>query len=294
MGALDQDWVARYGRGPSATTVKRVISLHRNVRALLGEGEYDTILQGSYKNDTALADMNDVDILAIRQDVTKRGNGLFKAIAWDPLFKDIERRIEKDGRYAGKWTRHDKCVTVETGVHIDIVPAVAVDHPGKDPIVVHSFNADSEKKNWPRGHYENGAAKNQRTNGAFKAAVRLFKRWARAHFPGTKIAPSYYLESLLYSLNDDLFKGEPAADFLRLSETILARHGGFGGYNLRILPRIAGEGDLLCGDEWPDESFTVFLGKLRESALHARAASMQDAADRAKAAWRMVFAGHDP
>jgi hypothetical protein len=38
----------------------------------------------------------------------------------------------------------------------------------------------------------------------------------------------------------------------------------------------------------------AFLGKLRESVPHAQAALIQDAPDRAKAAWRMVFAGHDP
>src|SRR5208337_2186501 len=99
---LDLSWVARYGCGPSETTVDRAISLHQNVRELLGQGPYETILQGSYKNGTALADMNDVDVLAIRNDNTKSGLGLFESIAWDTIFTDVEKRLESDARYAGK------------------------------------------------------------------------------------------------------------------------------------------------------------------------------------------------
>lgn len=294
LSGPDPTWVARYARGPSATTLSRAISLHQNIRALLGEGDYDTILQGSYKNGTALADMNDVDIVAIRRDVTKRSIKLFQMIAWTTIFEDIERRLENDRRYAGKWTRRDKCVTVETGICVDIVPAVAVDDLTSDPIVVHSFKANAEKKNWPRGHHENSAAKNQRTGGAFKTAVRLFKRWARTQFPETKIAPSYYLESLLYSLEDDLFRGEASSDFLRLATAIIARHGQFGGYTLKTLHRICGDGDLLSEDEWPSEAFVSFLSRLRESAAHAQTALMHQAPDHAKATWRLVFAGHEP
>ncbi len=68
---LDPAWIARYARPPSQTTIKNAISLHQNVRDLIGQCSYDTILQGSYKNDTALADMNDVDVLAICTDITK-------------------------------------------------------------------------------------------------------------------------------------------------------------------------------------------------------------------------------
>jgi len=112
--------------------------VHQNVRDLLGQGSYDTILQGSYKNVTALADMNDVDVLAICTDITKSGLGWFKSIPWKAVFANIETRLESDSRYAGKWNRHDKCITLETGVHLDIVPAVAKEDPGRDPIFIHS------------------------------------------------------------------------------------------------------------------------------------------------------------
>ena len=293
VSALDSDWVARYATGPSDTTVQQAISLHSNVRGLLSEGPYDTILQGSYKNDTALADMNDVDILAIRSDLTKEGLGWLESISWEGIFSDIEQRLGSDQRYAGKATRRDKCIALATGIKLDIVPAVGVVSSSSDPVLIHSFAGKTDRRNWPRGHYENGAAKNGRTNGAFKPLVRLFKRWARAQFPNTTAAPSYYLECLIHSLPDGLFSGGLATDFMRVSDAILSRHGGLGGYNFKLLPRIAGEGDLLNGGEWRGEAFDLFIDRLRASLPHAIAATTETAPDRAKAAWRMVFAGHD-
>lgn len=58
----------RYTAAPAPTTVTAVKSLHENIRALLGD-DYETVLQGSYKNDTSIPDLNDVDIVAIRKKI---------------------------------------------------------------------------------------------------------------------------------------------------------------------------------------------------------------------------------
>ncbi|MGB8295729.1 MAG: nucleotidyltransferase [Polyangia bacterium] len=291
---LDPDWVARYSRGPAESTVSRAISLHQNVRDLLGQGPHETLLQGSYKNDTALAEMHDVDVLAIRNDITRSRLPLFRSINWAAIFEEIEKRLEGDSRYAGKWKRNDKCITLETGVHVDIVPAVGAKDPARDPIIIHSFSANSEKENWPRCHYENGAAKNTRCGANFKPTVRLFKRWVRCHFWPTKVAPSYYVECLLHSLPDACFSGDLAQNFLAIGKTILGRHDVDGGYSLTKLPRLDGGGDLFTPDEWSRKLFVVFLARLRESIQYGASAVSQGYADRAKAAWRMAFAGFEP
>jgi hypothetical protein len=292
--ALDPPWVARYSRPPAKTTLARAISLHQNVRDLLGQGSYDTILQGSYKNDTALADMNDVDVLAICTDITKSGLGWFKSIVWEAVFANIETRLDSDPRYAGKWKRHDKCITLETGIHLDIVPAVAKEDPGRDPIVIHSFSANADRENCPRQHYENGAAKNGECNSNFKPAVRLFKRWARCHFPGRKVAPSYYLECLLFRLPNNLFSGDLAQDFVAIGKELLHRHDGRLGYGFQTLSRLDGEGNLFRSEEWPRGSFVEFLAELKASVRHAANALAQDSSDRAKATWRLAFDGFEP
>lgn len=65
--------------------------------------------------------------------------------------------------------------------------------------------------NFPKEHYKNGAAKNDanRTNGNYKPIVRMFKN-ARSSLVSSgviskDVAPSYFLECLLYNVPDHLF-----------------------------------------------------------------------------------------
>lgn len=105
--SLASDFAARYARPPSTTTVDSAVSIHTNVRAALGDSEYATFLQGSYKNDTALWDMNDVDIVALSRGVkssvftgTVPVNG---GISWNELFARVERKLQAVEAYKGMY-----------------------------------------------------------------------------------------------------------------------------------------------------------------------------------------------
>lgn len=289
MRALPADFVARYARAPAKTTTDTAISLHQNVRDVLGDADYLTFLQGSYKNDTALADMNDVDVVALVRSARADFWGNYN---WPALFAAIERKLDADSRYRGKWKRHDKCITLSTSVSIDIVPAVRQGVPEDDPILIYSFKKDATRENWPRLHYLNAARKSERTNGSFKQMVRLFKRWAKCHFGAEKVAPSYYLECLVYSLPSELFAGDLGEDFARLGREVCTRYGGgfFGTSNLR---RIGGEGDLFSSEEWDIERFRRFRSTLATAVDRAEQALVEPDPIRAKALWRQAFAGHD-
>lgn len=288
--ALDADWVASYARAPAQTTLDRAISLHNNVRELLGETGYATFLQGSYKNDTALADMNDVDVVVVNTNI--RQKRFWSDYDWGRIFSGIEDRLQSDSRYRDKWKRHDKCITLNTTVKIDIVPAIHVDRPEADPIAIFSFSRERERKNWPRLHYENGAKKSRATDGAYKPSVRLFKRWAKCHFAGEKIAPSYYLECLLHSLPTNLFSADLAQGFVALGREIVERYRGL--YTFQDLDRIAGEGNLLVEREWGEDAFKRFIRTLTASVEEAEAALRETESLRAKAAWRRAFYGFEP
>lgn len=286
--SLDNDFVVRYARPPAQTTLDRAISLHRNVRDVLGETDYLTLLQGSYKNDTALADMNDVDIVAIVRNPPV--TSFWSEVDWARIFSTIESKLAGDSRYQGKWKRHDKCITLDTGVNIDIVPAVPGRDADVDPIEIYSWGRGRSRKNWPRIHYENAAKKSAATSGTFKQAVRLFKNWARCHFGDQKVAPSYYFECLIYSLPDKLFTGELADVFVALSEDILVRYGG--GFSATYtLSRVGGEGDLFTSAEWDIDRFRRLRSQLTDSLVHAKVAVRELDLTRSRAAWRMAFAG---
>lgn len=65
--------------------------------------------------------------------------------------------------------------------------------------------------NYPKLHYENGKRKNQATDGLYKKTVRLFKN-ARTYLidrgdATQDLAPSYFLECLLYNVPNSKFSG---------------------------------------------------------------------------------------
>ncbi len=289
---LQADFVAGYACPPSETTVSRAISVHESVRDLLGDTEYATLLQGSYKNDTALWDMNDVDIVAVSKGLVSSyftGSTPTNGVPWPDIFSRIEKKLQTDSRYQGKWTREDKCIRLNTGVKVDIVPAVRIGDATADPIAIYSFRAAKERKNWPRAHFDAGAAKSAATNGAFKQTVRLLKRWSRCWFSDRKIAPSYYLECAVHAQPNTAFSGNLARDFVSVAAGI-----GQLRYGSSPLPRQAGEGNLLLPDEWPSAQFQQFQQTLQRAAVHAQAALNAYSEISARNQWIAAFNGQQP
>ncbi|WP_437515152.1 hypothetical protein [Sorangium sp. So ce1099] len=236
--------------------------------------------------------MNDVDIVAVSRNLVSThftGTMPTNGVPWTEIFSRIEQKLQADPRYQGKWTREDKCIRLNAGIKVDIVPAVRVGDANADPIAIYSFRASRERKNWPRSHFDAGAVKSGRTNGAFKQTVRLFKRWSRCWFSNRKIAPSYYLECLVYAQPDAIFSGSLARDFVAIARSI-----GQMQYGLSILPRQAGEGNLLAPDEWGYAEFVQFQRTLQSATSYANAATAAYSEVQAKSSWVAAFNGHQP
>lgn len=286
------EFVASYARPPAQTTVDRAVSIHTNIRALLGDAEYDTFLQGSYKNDTALWDLNDVDVVAVSRALVSTqfgGSTGGVGVPWTEIFARIERKLQGDVRYQGKWERGDKCIRVNTGVKVDIVPGVRVGDVDTDPVAIFSFKAASERKNWPRLHYDAGVAKSGATNGAYKQTVRLFKRWAKCWFGDRKVAPSYYIECCVHSAPDSTFTGRAPQDFFAV-----ATHLAGLDYHATAVPRLTGTDDILTAQEWELSKFNEFQTTLRHALVFALAALGDSIEVRAKQRWIAAFNGRAP
>jgi hypothetical protein len=292
MSNLPNDFVLRYARPPSESTVARAVSLHQNVRAALGEG-YATLLQGSYKNDTSLWDMNDVDLVAVSYGVVSNAFGRVPSggtpVSWDEIFARIERKLQADSRYAGKWQRKDKCIQLNTGVTIDVVPAVYVTSPESDPVAIYSFRERRQRCNWPRNHYEAGAEKSRRTDGAFKQTVRLFKAWRRAVTTDSKIAPSFYIECLLHAVPDGCFSNVGADAFVSVGREIVAWN-----YHTRPVLRPGGGDSIFTNTEWDAPQFKSFQQRLGEALGHADYARRAANEQLAREAWIRAYNGQSP
>jgi hypothetical protein len=75
---------------------------------------------------------------------------------------------------------------------------------------------------FPKLHYENGTQKNEESSSNFKSAIRIFKNLRSSLIDKSKIAkdiaPSYFLECLLYNVPDIKFK---QASYLNLTHKVL-------------------------------------------------------------------------
>ena len=183
----------------------------------------------------------------------------------------------------GKVTESDKCVVVESSFRADVVPAVPFGAADADPLLIYSRREARERLNYPHRHYEASIEKHAETGDKYKPTVRLFKRWAREHFAGTSVAPSYYVECAIHSVPSEHFKS-----YLPYSFEMVGRH-------LLTYTRssfiwsVAGDRDILVANEWSPDHFERFYAQLETSVDLCCAATSSSDRSEADRLWRAVF-----
>jgi hypothetical protein len=209
-------------------TVK--LALESNQAGYYGK-DVEIFLQGSYGNDTNIWKESDVDIViklrntfsydisGIPADQQAAFNALMRA-AYD--HNDFKRDVLKvlRARFGQDVDPGNKAVAIKANGNrrkADVL--VALEHhnysrygpDGGDFVTGISFyKADGTfVANYPRKHRENLVAKNQATNEWFKHIIRIYKnarqRMIAEGLIGEGIAPSYYIEGLLYNVPNDQF-----------------------------------------------------------------------------------------
>ncbi len=278
---------SRYTAAPTQTTVTAVKSLHENIRAVLANA-YETFLQGSYKNDTSIPDLNDVDIVAVRRGTYSThftGRSGSNPIEWETIFDELRALLEASHHYRGKTEKRDKCVNVATGFSADVVPAIEIVDALTDPIAIYSRSARKERKNSPRLHYQKGVMKQETTDDLYKPTVRMFKRWCRQVIADDDIAPSFYIECLIYGFSDDSFVLDPVERFHSIASAIAGldyhRQGG--------ILTVAGDKSILTQDHWSAAAFAEFQHRLRGSVATVGQATGATSQLEADMLWRRAF-----
>ena len=279
--------IEKHHKAPSQTTTDEAVKLYNDLKTLLGTN-YEVFLQGSYKNDTSVRDMNDVDIVAIRKTTY---SGVFSppatevrgSIHWNQIFTEIENIIQNSTSYRSRLLpRGDKCIKIGGSVKADIIPAVMHQHQDHDPVIVYSFREGTERPNYPRVHYENGVAKHGRTNKMYKPTVRMFKKWALNHFDDPKIAPSFYVECAVHSVPDDKFTGDMVANFILVAGDVAQKLRD----NTPIMS-VSGHKNIL--DEWSLQNRNIFRNQLLLSLGLAIKAFHDTTEASASANWNSTF-----
>src|SRR6266511_4423248 len=123
MHNISQSLIDRYSAGPSTSKTTQVANLQTTIREVLGD-DYDTFLQGSYRNGTAIADINDVDIVSRRQKRqrpnyprTHYDNGVKKHSATSEAFKPTVRLFKRWARQYSSLAETAPSFYIECAVH---------------------------------------------------------------------------------------------------------------------------------------------------------------------------------
>lgn len=230
--------------GLSQSTIDEISAFQNNIRSLLHG--YETFLQGSYANDTAISEINDVDIVAL-----ENPNGYLPTIGATSIFNDIKSKLEANLNYRGMVTIGNKCLKLSLETRdADIVPAVhpLFGQPNRfgEPILIANNIA-----NYPKTHKNNGQIKNQNTNNNYKRIVRMIKNYIN-NWNLKNIAPSFYVECMIYSYDNGWFGNDLPATLNHILTHMISTN-----FNSNF-NSVAGDKRVITLFEWTPQNFTSF------------------------------------
>lgn len=203
----------------------------------LSEFDYEVYLQGSYANSTNVRFDSDLDVAIQLNSVFKSDTSALelnqKALydsmhrtslyLFNHLKKDVYDALLRDfGTGQVQWS--DKCLNVLKGtnrVDADVVPCLQyriykrflsyTDQHFVEGMRFYDTSNDTEIINYPKTHLENCESKNVDTTGKFKDMVRIYKNMRNNLIDhdllDEKVAPSYFIENLLYNCTSPCFDG---------------------------------------------------------------------------------------
>jgi hypothetical protein len=213
--------------------------------------DFEVYLQGSYKNDTNIRGDSDVDIVAqlnstICQEVSELSALAQLAVRlppasylWQNFRDDVYKSLCEAYGTFNVLSGHN-CIKVKAGsgrLPADVVPSILYRRYTPyamyvDGIWFCSASNDASVVNYPKQHYSNSVLKNGvlQTNSRYKPVVRMFKN-ARSYLVSRAViaedlAPSYFLESLIYNVPDDRFHASYLATYRAVVEWLRDRLDG--------------------------------------------------------------------
>jgi len=226
-----ETWAKQGAVATSASTYASIKTVLESPHAPYSKKDFETFLQGSYANDTNVYSESDVDI------VIKLNSTFYKDLSnLTEVEKSAYQKDMSPASYSYEQYKSDVAAWlarnykgVEAGKKAIFVPA---DGARRDADVLpaaqyrryYSYKNAYDNRyaegicffvdgvivdNFPKQHKANCTAKHQRTGGRFKRIVRVFKnmrnRMVDLGYLDDGVAPSYFLEGMLYNVPDDLF-----------------------------------------------------------------------------------------
>lgn len=298
--ALTANFASFFGRiNPSAAFETKAAGEYKTITGLLenpngpaGILSPTCFLQGSYKQDTAIYSINDVDIVALCQLWQPRARfGSGASLARNEIFRTIARPLWADARYADKvrYGSHSMCVKVDLGIKVEILPAVFVpgnNDPAKEPFRLYRPETGTWEDGFARHHQYWLTQKNQgsRTSGNFKPCIKVIKHLRSFHNLDTI---SFHIECVLYALPDDLYQGGPA-DYIAAVLYHISSLTADQWYGTPLVTP-CNERKVFTAAEWSRDSWNRFHQRVRLWASLALAANAATTKKEAIETWQLLL-----
>lgn len=237
-------------------------------------------LQGSYRQQTAIYTINDVDVVALCN-LTLGGPPAppqFGSPTWtrDAIFDTIAAPLLNDGRYSRKvrYSPSSMCVKVDLGIKVEILPVVykfeSYPDDSREPFVLYRPECSRWEDGYARYHQWWLSNKNSRAqvSGTFIPMIKVLKHLRSLH--GVE-AVSFHIECLLFQVVDFVYGGYPA-DYICRILNHLAVIDVADWYRMTIYTPCR-DRDIFTPAEWSWPSWAEFHRHVREWAAIACAAS---------------------
>src|SRR5258708_5586542 len=285
--ALGKHFDSFFGKlNPGASFERRTASEHQSIVRLIEDASGPAArfsptcyLQGSYRQQTAIYTINDVDIVA-RCSLPSLSAALWSEQRWkrDELFETIAAPLLADQRYQDKvrYGSGSMCIKVDLGIKVEILPVVHrpwVAGSDDEPFLLYRPKTKRWENGYARRHQQHLSDKNTqpRTGSNFIPSIKVLKHLRTHH--GLE-AVSFHLECLLYALPDRLFRGNSAACIAALLHAIAGTSADYW-YNCKGVKTPGGERSLFSDTEWTwgcwktFHQWVVFFDSLAQTACLA-------------------------
>lgn len=250
-------------------------------------------LQGSYRQQTAIYTINDVDIVALCglwQPGQPSGE---RSWSRDDIFATIAAPLLQDGRYRDmvRYTANGTCIKVDLGIRLEILPVVyaaGTNDPSVEPFRLFRPESGAWENGYARDHQQWLTWKNaaQQTEGNFIPAVKVFKH-LNSRFGSEAV--SFHLECLLFRFPDALYLGG-TADYIPALLEHIAKWSATDWYR-QVVMTPCQDRDIFVSTEWSFENWARFHKLVTSLATIARAASSESNWDRGLELWQAIFGG---
>lgn len=280
---------------PSVRFEREAAKEHHDIRALIeATGGPASVLspvcflQGSYKQQTAIYSINDVDIVVLCN-LRSPGNGTGRSWSRDEIFQTIAAPLLQSTKYMDKveYNSGSMCIKVNLPIKVEILPVVykaGNNDANKEPFRLFRPEKRIWEDGYARQHQQLLSEKNKRTDGNFIPMIKVMKH-LRDQF--NLDAVSFHIECLMYAIGDSAYNGGPA-DYIPKTLRGIASVTAEEIFSRAIMTPCR-ERLLFSPEEWSLESWKVFHNAVCVWSDTADAFDRMDTQANAVKLWRILL-----